>query len=133
LIYSADSKRSSGCDLRFPPGERQNESIMKISNVFAHETGFDVLETTKLSQTAVMILGAGESSGQRPSTHKNSDQVLIVLEGEVLAETPHHAATMRAGDSVIIPAGTPHKFTNRSQARVVTFSVYAPPEYETKG
>ncbi len=102
---------------------------MKISNVFESKSGFKVLQTAGCSQTAVMALASGESSSEQPNTHANSDQVLIVLEGEVEAEIGSETATLRRGDSVIVPAGTPHRFSNRSSSEVVTFSVYAPPEY----
>jgi mannose-6-phosphate isomerase-like protein (cupin superfamily) len=29
----------------------------------------------------------------------------------------------------LIPAGTPHRFTNKARKPAVTFNVYAPPEY----
>ena len=42
---------------------------------------------------------------------------------------------IKKGDVLLIPAGTPHRFTNEAGKPAVTFNVYAPPEYPvgTKG
>lgn len=90
---------------------------------------FEVLQTTKRTQTAMMTLKSGKSSGSKAEGHKQSDQVLLVLEGEVEGEIGDETITMKKGDVVVIPAGTKHKFTNRSSADAVTFNSYSPPEY----
>jgi mannose-6-phosphate isomerase-like protein (cupin superfamily) len=102
---------------------------MKISNIFKAGGLFKVLETTTKSQTAVMNLESGEKSSEEMSVHKKSDQVLLVVEGELVGEIGGRTSTLAAGDSSIVPAGTPHRFVNKGKARVVTFNVYAPPEY----
>jgi mannose-6-phosphate isomerase-like protein (cupin superfamily) len=102
---------------------------MKVENIREANAWFQVLQTTERTQTAMMTLAPGKSSGSTPEGHKNSDQVLLVLEGEVEGEIGHETITMRKGDVVIIPAGTKHKFTNKSSAEVVTFNTYSPPEY----
>ena len=58
-----------------------------------------------------MTLDAGESSSEKPNTHPESDQVLIVLEGKVTAEISGERVEMEKGDAVTIPAGTPHQLT----------------------
>jgi mannose-6-phosphate isomerase-like protein (cupin superfamily) len=102
---------------------------MNVKNIRDASDWFDVLQTTKRTQIAMMTLKPGKSSGSEPEGHKNSDQVLLVLEGEVEGEIGEDTITMRKGDVVVIPAGTKHKFTNRSSADVVTFNTYSPPEY----
>ncbi len=102
---------------------------MNVKNIRDASDWFDVLQTTKRTQIAMMTLKPGKSSGSEPEGHKKSDQVLLVLEGEVEAEIGDDTITMRKGDFVVIPAGTKHKFTNRSSADVVTFNTYSPPEY----
>ena len=98
-------------------------------NILDAREWFEVLQTTRRSQTAVMTLGPGQSSGDEPESHEGSDQVLLVVEGEVAAAIGKKRSRLKTGDVVIIPPGTKHKFTNRSKKRVVTFSVYSPPEY----
>jgi mannose-6-phosphate isomerase-like protein (cupin superfamily) len=102
---------------------------MKPKNVRDASDWFDVLQTTKRTQVAMMTLKPGKSSGSKPEGHKDSDQVLLVLEGEVEGEIGDDTVTMKEGDFVIIPAGTKHKFSNRSSADTVTFNTYSPPEY----
>ena len=38
--------------------------------------------------------------------------MLLVLEGEVLAEVEGQERTLGEQDIIVIPPGTPHKFTN---------------------
>jgi mannose-6-phosphate isomerase-like protein (cupin superfamily) len=102
---------------------------MNIKNIKEVEDWFQVLQTGKESQTAIMTLEPGQSSGDKAEAHKQSDQVLLVLQGEVYAEVGSQKETMKQGDVIIIPPGTKHKFTNRGKAAAVTFNVYAPPEY----
>ena len=102
---------------------------MFLTNLHAAQEWFAVLQTTERSQTAVMSLEPGEASGDAKEDHPSSDQVLLVMEGEVTAEIAEEKAHMRQGDVVIVPAGVRHRFENESRHVVKTFSVYAPPAY----
>ena len=102
---------------------------MTVKNIREASDWFEVLQTTKRTQTVVMILKSGKSSGSEPEGHKNSDQVLLVLGGEVEGEIADETVTLREGDVIVIPAGTRHKFSNRGSAGAVTFNTYSPPEY----
>jgi mannose-6-phosphate isomerase-like protein (cupin superfamily) len=76
-----------------------------------------------------MNLPPGEASGEKAESHPESDQVLLVLEGEVIAEIAEEKTRLRKGDVVIVPVGTPHRFANEGTEPASTFSVYAPPAY----
>lgn len=102
---------------------------MNVKNVRDAKDWFEVLQTTKRTQTAVMILKPGKSSGSEPEGHKKSDQVLLVLDGEVEGEVADETVTLREGDVIVIPARTQHKFSNRGSADAVTFNTYSPPAY----
>jgi mannose-6-phosphate isomerase-like protein (cupin superfamily) len=91
------------------------------------------LQTTKRSQTAVMTLGPGQSSGDEPEAHASSDQVLLLIHGELSAEIGGKRSRMKAGDVVIIPPWVQHRFANRGDQPAMTFSVYSPPEYSPDG
>ena len=104
-------------------------SPMKLSHIFDEGTGFKVLITTERSQTGLLTLDAGEASSDKPSTHQESDQVLVVLRGEVTAKIGDENALLKVGDAVTVPAKTPHTFTNHGKERAVTFSVYAKPAF----
>jgi mannose-6-phosphate isomerase-like protein (cupin superfamily) len=102
---------------------------MDIKNIRDATDWFEVLQTSKRTQTAMMTLKPGKSSGSEPEGHKNSDQVLLVLKGEVEGEIADETVTLHEGDVIVIAAGTVHKFTNRSSDDAVTFNTYSPPEY----
>jgi len=102
---------------------------MKHANVKSATKWFQVLQTESKSQTATMTLAPGKSSGPKGNEHPKSEQVLLVLEGEILAEIGKEKATLRKGDFVIVPAGVAHRFVNHSESNAVTFNIYAPPAY----
>ena len=108
---------------------------MKLANIRDAKEWFEVLQTTKRTQTAMMTLGPGQASGSKPEGHKESDQVLLLLEGELTGEVGEEKVCLTKGDVVIIPAGVKHRFKNEGAADAVTFNVYAPAEYppQTKG
>jgi mannose-6-phosphate isomerase-like protein (cupin superfamily) len=102
---------------------------MIVSNLHKTKQWFEVLQTTERAQTAVMILDPKSQSSEQMNVHQKSDQVLLLVEGELLAEVDGEKRTMKKGDTCIVPAGTPHRFDNHGQNRAVTFNVYTPPEY----
>jgi mannose-6-phosphate isomerase-like protein (cupin superfamily) len=102
---------------------------VEVKNIREASDWFEVLQTSKRTQTAMMTLKPGKSSGSEPEGHQKSDQVLLVLKGEVEGQIADERITLREGDVIVIPAGTKHKFANRSSANVVTFNTYSPPEY----
>jgi mannose-6-phosphate isomerase-like protein (cupin superfamily) len=102
---------------------------MNVKNINDVSDWFEVLQTTERTQVAMMTLKPGKSSGSEPEGHKNSDQVLLVLKGEVEGEIGDETITMRQGEVIIIPAGTKHEFRNRSSVDAMTFNTYSPPEY----
>lgn len=105
------------------------EGSFQLANLAQAQSWFEVLQTSRNTQTAIMVLEPGRSSGERPEAHEKSEQVLLVLEGEVEAQIAGERRIIRTGDVVLIPAGVPHKFTNQSQVRALTFNTYSPPEY----
>jgi mannose-6-phosphate isomerase-like protein (cupin superfamily) len=102
---------------------------MKLTHILEAGSGFRVLETTERSQTALFVLEAGEQSSNEPNVHEESDQTLVVLKGELTAEVAGERATMKAGDAVLVPAGTPHRFSNSGEQPAITFTIYAAPAY----
>ncbi len=107
---------------------------MELANIRNAKDWFEVLQTSDKSQSAMMTLEPGASSGSKEA-HEKSDQVLLLLEGELAGEIGDEKATLRKGDVLVIPAGVKHRFTNRGDKPAVTFNVYSPPEYpaDTKG
>jgi mannose-6-phosphate isomerase-like protein (cupin superfamily) len=108
---------------------------MDLRNISEATEWFEILQTSARSQTAMMTLTAGDSTGEKPEAHKKSDQVLLVLRGRLTGEVGQEKVRLKKGDILLIPAGMPRGFTNVARRPAVTFNVYAPPEYPvgTKG
>ena len=108
---------------------------MHLTNISNTSDWFEVLQTTERTQTAMMTLAQGEASGSSAEGHEKSDQVLLMLEGELAGEVGAERPTLRKGDVLVIPAGVKHRFRNVGRTPAVTFNVYSPPEYPsgTKG
>ena len=102
---------------------------MEVTNINEAKDWFEVLQTSERSQTAMMTLASGKSSGEKAETHEGSDQVLLILEGELIGEVGGEHLSLKKGDVIIIPAGVKHRFVNRARKPAVTFNVYSPPAY----
>ena len=83
----------------------------------------------------MMTLEAGDATGDKAEAHEKSDQVLLLLEGELSGEVGDERPQLKKGDIAIIRAGVKHRFVNEGKKSAVTFNVYAPPAYPagTKG
>jgi quercetin dioxygenase-like cupin family protein len=90
---------------------------------------FFILQTTTNTQTAVMRLALGDATSPKEERHPHSDQTVLLIEGELDAELAGEVQKVAPGTSLIVPAGTPHRFVNRSGKLAVAFTVYAPPAY----
>jgi mannose-6-phosphate isomerase-like protein (cupin superfamily) len=104
---------------------------IKVYNIHRASAWFEVLHTTDRSQTAVMALKPGASTGDRPEAHEDSQQVLLLIEGELSAELDEERQILTAGDVVVIQPKVRHKFTNIGKRSALTFNVYCPPEYSS--
>ena len=105
------------------------DSAVKRQNIHRVSEWFKVLQTTPRSQTAVMKLGRGQATGEKPETHDKSEQVILLVTGELSAVIGGKRSRMKAGDVVIVPPRVKHRFTNSGEEPAVTFNVYSPPEY----
>ncbi|MGH7936757.1 MAG: cupin domain-containing protein [Chthoniobacterales bacterium] len=102
---------------------------MNVKNIGDAQDWFEVLQTSGQCQTALMTLKPGGASGAKLNAHEKSEQVLLVLEGEVEGEIGGEKRVLCKGDIVVIPAGVKHRFQNTATDKAVTFNVYAPPQY----
>jgi len=102
---------------------------MNVTNINEARDWFEVLQTSERSQTALMTLAPGKSSGDKAEAHDRSDQVLLILEGELIGEVGDEHLSLKKGDVITILSGVKHRFTNRSRKQAVTFNVYSPPAY----
>ncbi len=93
------------------------------------EEGFKVLGGTKKSQSATMVLAAGDKTGGPDNKHDSSDQWLYVISGKGKAVIDGKETEFGAGKLILIEAGETHEIINNSEDRLVTLNFYAPPEY----
>ena len=102
---------------------------LKKYNITRNRQFFSILQTSERMQTAMMTLGPGEASGPLENDHPASEQVVLVLEGSVVAEVGDERSSLGAGDVLTIPTKVPHRLTNDGTVPAVTFNVYGPPAY----
>jgi mannose-6-phosphate isomerase-like protein (cupin superfamily) len=102
---------------------------MELSNTKKATEWFEVLQTSKRSQTAIMMLAPGRATGKKAEAHKKSDQVLLLLSGKLSGKVGRKRVRLAKGDVLLFPAGTPHRFNNPGTKKAVSFNVYSPPEY----
>src|SRR5437016_3266153 len=102
---------------------------MNVTNISRATEWFEVLQTTELTQTAMMRLEPAAATGEKAEAHEKSDQVLLMLEGELIGEVGEERPRLKKGDVIVIAAGTKHRFANASDRTAITFNVYSPPAY----
>jgi len=84
-----------------------------------------VLFTASHSQLVVMSLGPNEDIGME--VHPNVDQFFRIEagEGKVIMNQEEHP--IKAGDAIVVPAGTQHNLVNLSAANALKlYTVYSP-------
>ena len=104
-------------------------SGMNVKNIGDAKKWFEVLQTHERSQTAMMTLQPGQTTGDNAEAHEKSDQVLLMLNGALTGEVGTETPSLKKGDVIVIPTGTRHRFVNRGDEPAVTFNVYSPPAY----
>jgi mannose-6-phosphate isomerase-like protein (cupin superfamily) len=102
---------------------------MNVTNIGKARKWFKVLQTSERSQTAMTTLAPEDATGARAEAHEKSDQVLLLLDGDLTGEVGDQHPNLKKGDVIIIPAGVKHRFVNRATKPAVTFNVYSPPAY----
>jgi mannose-6-phosphate isomerase-like protein (cupin superfamily) len=70
---------------------------MNVANVRDASSWFQVLQTTKQSQTAMMTLPAEGQSSEEMNVHEKSDQILLVIEGELNAVVNGQSRVLKQG------------------------------------
>jgi len=102
---------------------------MDVTNIERAKDWFEVLQTGDRSQAAMMTLNPGDATGDQAEAHEKSNQVLLMLEGELTGEVGDEHPSLKKGDVITISAGVKHRFVNRAKKSAVTFNVYSPSAY----
>ncbi|KAK3325143.1 cupin domain-containing protein [Apodospora peruviana] len=86
-----------------------------------------VLWTGLYSQVVLMTVPVGGDIGEEIHT---VDQILTFTSGTGLAQVGGKEQTVKAGDMVIVPAGTKHQFLNKGPTPLILYTVYSPAEHK---
>jgi mannose-6-phosphate isomerase-like protein (cupin superfamily) len=70
---------------------------MDLRNISETREWFEVLQTSKRSQTALMTLAFGASTGKDAETHKKSDQILLLLGGQLTGQIGQEKVLLKEG------------------------------------
>jgi transcriptional regulator with XRE-family HTH domain len=80
-------------------------------------------------EVVVARFDPGGSTGDEPYTHGESEELLIVIEGEVHVQLGADVYTVSAGDSVHYESSTPHRVANHGDEPAEVLFVISPPSY----
>jgi len=94
-----------------------------------YDSDFKVLHSTKKSQAAVMVLKAGESTGDDDNKHENSDQWMLVSEGIGEAVINGETIELIPGTLLLIEAGETHQIKNTGIKNLESLNFYSSPVY----
>ncbi|KAH8678144.1 cupin domain-containing protein [Xylariales sp. PMI_506] len=86
-----------------------------------------VLWTGLYSQLVLMTIPVGGDIGEEVHT---VDQILTFTSGTGLAQVAGKEQRVKAGDLVIVPAGTRHQFINTGPTPLLLYTVYSPAEHK---
>ena len=67
------------------------------------------------AQQVSVIRQKMESGHHNPMHTQTTEEVMVVLKGKVVVNIEDQTATVKQGDTVIIPPNTPHSIENRSK------------------
>lgn len=86
-----------------------------------------VLWTGLHSQVVLMTVPVGGDIGEEIHT---VDQILTFTSGRGLAQVGGEERDIKAGDMVVVPAGTKHQFLNTGPNPLILYTVYSPAEHK---
>src|SRR5690348_15898043 len=82
-----------------------------------------------LLEVVVARFEPGGSTGDEPYTHGDSEELLLVVEGQVHVQLDKEIHAVAAGDSVLYRSSTPHRVSNPSDEAAEVLFVISPPSY----
>ena len=103
---------------------------LDVANVLAlrgdaSKVSAQMLQKTPQSQTMAFTIPANFSNDHENS-HKG-DQIIYVIDGCAIARVSGKEQEIRAGDMLMIPAGSPHTLRTGSES-LFGVTIFAPPE-----
>lgn len=86
-----------------------------------------VLFTAGHMQLVLMALKPGEAIGSE--VHAGHDQFFRIENGLGEIQLDGKKFQVKAGDAIVVPAGTRHNLTNTGTRRLQLYTLYSPPEH----
>jgi|SRR5579884_458761 len=83
--------------------------------------------------TTISLILDHSDPGHGPRSHKHPyDETWVVIKGNLTFQAGEDKLEARAGDLVIVPPDTPHKFTNNGPGRANLVCIHASPTFVTE-
>jgi quercetin dioxygenase-like cupin family protein len=109
-FYLPDGTSADALASKAPPPLRENVTVAELQR------------GENSSVSAVWV-----RDREQPHVHARYDLTVVVASGEGTLWLNGRPITMRVGDGVFIPKGTPHYFVNAGSAPAVAVVVFSPP------
>lgn len=102
--------------------------IVNINAAAIESTDFRrVLDTGEHTQIVIMSINPGEEIGTE--IHADADQILYLVKGEGKVILNKEEAPFKAGDIVLVHAGTEHNFVTTGSEPMKIITTYSPPHH----
>lgn len=83
--------------------------------------------------TGVSVIRVDAAPGRGPRLHRHPyEETFVVLEGEVTFTAGDDRVSAAAGESIVVPAGTPHGFVNSGDDRLRMVAIHVSPRFDTE-
>jgi transcriptional regulator with XRE-family HTH domain len=118
----------------FTTGEPRPRVLRREAREFVAwgELGRKALLTSKPFHSLEVVVARfepGGSTGDEPYTHGDSEELLVVVEGDVHLQLDTDVHELAAGDSVHYQSSTPHRVSNPGDETAEVMFVISPPSY----
>lgn len=81
----------------------------------------------------VCVIAVDSDPGEGPRLHRHPyEEVFVVHEGEATFTLGDEQLVGRAGDVLVAPAGTPHKFVNTGTGPLRQVDIHVSPRFDTE-
>ena len=113
-----------------PTMEQAKGYITEIERTTEENTNFrKVLYTSKHLQLVLMTLQPNEEIGEE--VHTDIDQFFRIENGQGLCIINGHIHNIKAGDAIIVPAGSRHNIINNDSMQTLNmYTIYTPPSHK---
>ncbi len=94
-------------------------------------SGYEITGDELGASVSIIVVDARPGAG--PALHRHPyEEVFVVLEGEATFTFGDHDRVVRAGETVVAPAGVPHRFVNSGPGQLRQVDIHPRPRFETE-